>query len=94
MIDDITYHKVLKPELRKRNYLVPKKKIEEIKLALEALHHNLFCSEVEILFNGYSTSLDGVRCLYDYLSRDEQFKKSLELSQSQKVSRNMQYLFP
>ena len=65
IIDDITYHEVLKPELKKEQ-LTPKWKIEKTKLAIEALHHNLFCSEVELIFEGYSTELEGTRCMFDY----------------------------
>lgn len=37
---------------------------------MEALCHNQFCSEVEIIFNGYSVDLQGTRTIYDYESRD------------------------
>ena len=47
-------------------------------MAVEALHHNLFCSEVEIKFDGYSTSFEGTRCLYDAKSRDALIKEAFE----------------
>ena len=47
-------------------------------MAIEALHHNLFCSEVEITFDGYSTSFDDTRCLYDAKSRDTLIREDYE----------------
>ena len=70
IIDDVTYHEVVEKELKKCS-LMKQWKIENTKMAVEALHHNLFCSEVEITVDGYSTSLEGTRCLYNAKSRDE-----------------------
>ena len=47
MIDDITFQKVIQAEMQGER-LTKKKKIERLKAALEALHLNLFVSEVTI----------------------------------------------
>lgn len=74
--DDVTYHEVLKTELKNDlQGLKPTREIDQIKLAIEAIHTNLYCSEVEIVFNGYSTMLDGTRCIFDYASRDAMSKE-------------------
>jgi len=70
MIDDVTYHEVIRKELKK-DALMRQWKIENTKVAIEALHHNLFCNEIEILFDGYSTVVNDNRCLYTYESRDK-----------------------
>ena len=71
IIDDVTYHEVIRTELKKETELQSKQKIENTKLALEALHHNLYISELELIFEGYSTSYSGQRCFYDYAARDD-----------------------
>ena len=57
--------------------LKPKREIDEIKLAMEALHTNLYCSEVEVLIEGYSADLEGTRCIFDYASRDAIIRKRI-----------------
>ena len=53
IIDDITFHKVKKKIETKKK--IPKKwKLAHTQNAIEALHHNQYISEVEIIFNGYS----------------------------------------
>lgn len=47
-------------------------------MAIEALHHNLFCSEVEITFDGYSTSVNDTRCLYNKVSRNKVQKEKID----------------
>jgi len=47
-------------------------------MAIEALHHNLYCSEVEIKVDGYSTCVEGNRCLYNAESRDSLRKDDYE----------------
>ena len=83
MVDDVTYHNLMKKELKKDS-LMPKWKIENTKMAIEALHHNLFCNEVEITFDGYSTDFEGTRCLYDARSRDTLIKEAYEDKQKDK----------
>ena len=78
IVDDITYHDVLKQDVLDRSEtetILPKRKIEQTKMALEALHHNLYCSKVEFIFEGYTTIVNGTRCLFDYKSRDNLKKK-------------------
>ena len=67
ILDDVTYHEVLKTELKKDiTGLKPKREIDAIKHAITAIHTNLYCSEVEIVFNGYTAELEGTRCIFDY----------------------------
>lgn len=68
IIDDITYHEVIEKKLKK-DCLMHQWKIENTKAAIEAIHHNLFCSEVEIIFDGYSTKVNDTRCLWNMTSR-------------------------
>lgn len=78
IVDDITYHDVLKQDVLDRSQtetVLPKRKIEQTKMAIEALHHNLYCSKVEFIFEGYSTIVNGTRCLFDYKSRDNLKRK-------------------
>lgn len=56
----------------------PKREIDAIKHAIQAIHTNIYCSEVEIVFNGYITELDGTRCIFDYGSRDALLFKQKE----------------
>ena len=82
ILDDVTYHEVLKPELKKDiNGLKPRREIDQIKRALEAIHTNIYCSEVEIIFDGYTADLEGTRCMYDYASRDAMIVKYKEEQQ-------------
>ena len=52
MIDDITFQKVIQAEIQSEK-VTKKKKIGRLKAALEALHMNLFVSEVVITVQGY-----------------------------------------
>ena len=52
MIDDITFQKVIQAEMSQGG-VRQRKKIERLKTALEALHLNLFVSEVIITVQGY-----------------------------------------
>ena len=85
-MDDVTYHEVLKTELRKDvNTLKPKREIDEIKMAMEALHTNLYCSEIEVLIEGYSADLEGTRCIFDYASRDAIIRKQIQAEKDKKT---------
>lgn len=67
----MSYHEVLKQELKRDiTGLKPKREIDQIKHAIEAIHTNLYVSEVEIIFDGYTVDLEGTRCMFDYASRD------------------------
>ena len=85
--DDVTYHEVLKTELKKDiNSLKPKREIDEIKMAMEALHTNLYCSEVEVLVDGYSAELEGTLCIFDYASRDALIKKRIQAEREKRIN--------
>ena len=88
IVDDLTFTEI-KSDIKK-NELMPKWKIENTKLAMEALHHNLYCSEVEITFNGYSVDVDGTRTMYNYKSRDylkKKLKEEEEKAEREKAER-------
>ena len=76
IIDDVTYHEVVKPDLKK-DQIMAKWKIENTKLAIEALHHNHSVKDVEIIFNGYAADVGEERTYYDYTSRDKMLHEEI-----------------
>ena len=69
MIDDQTYQKVIADELLKGDKPLKKKKIERLKTALEALHLNLYVSEVIISVHGYVIEQGKERLEIDNMTR-------------------------